>query len=141
VVDIVASQLLTSHGLRSLGPNEPGYKGQYGGGPRERDSAYHQGAVWGWLLGPFALAHYRVYQDAAMAQSFLEPLGRTIVSGGLGTLGEIYTGDPPFTSVGAIAQAWTVAEVARAWQILSGATAPINATLSGNLQSRRSAAL
>jgi predicted glycogen debranching enzyme len=141
VVDIVASQLLTSHGLRSLGPNEPGYKGQYGGGPRERDSAYHQGPVWGWLLGPFALAHYRVYQDAAMAQSFLEPLGRTIVSGGLGTLGEIYTGDAPFTSVGAIAQAWTVAEVVRAWQILSGATAPFNATPSGTLQSRRSAAL
>jgi glycogen debranching enzyme len=111
--------LLSSHGLRSLGPFEPGYKGVYRGGPRERDSAYHQGTVWGWLLGPFALAHYRVYQDAAQAQSFLEPLGCTISSGGLGTLGEIFDGDPPFAPAGCFAQAWTVAEIFRAWQTLA----------------------
>jgi predicted glycogen debranching enzyme len=140
VIDIVSSQLLTSHGLRSLGPNEPGYKGQYAGGPRERDSAYHQGAVWGWLLGPFALAHYRVYQDLATAQSFLEPLGRSVASAGLGTLGEIYTGDAPFSSVGAIAQAWTVAEVVRAWQFLSAAAAPSSATAAARLLSGRRAA-
>ena len=124
VVDTVARHLLTSHGLRSLGPTEPGYKGKYAGGVRERDSAYHQGTVWGWLLGPFALAHYRVYQDAALAQSFLEPLGETIYSGGLGTLGEIFAGDPPFPPAGCIAQAWTVAEVFRAWQFLSAEIAP-----------------
>jgi len=140
VVDIISAQLLTSHGLRSLGPDEPGYKGQYTGSPRERDSAYHQGPVWGWLLGPFALAHYRVYQDAAMAQSFLEPLGRSIASAGLGTLGEIYTGDAPFASVGAIAQAWTVAEVVRAWQFLSSAMAPTSDQAKNNLQSSRGAA-
>ena len=139
VVDVVGEQLLTSHGLRSLGPYEPGYKGQYGGGPRERDSAYHQGAVWGWLLGPFVLAHYRVYRDPALAQSFLEPLGRTISSGGLGTLGEIFTGDPPFAPAGAIAQAWTVAEVVRAWQTLSAAASPAEALDVGSLQSRRGA--
>jgi predicted glycogen debranching enzyme len=133
VVDTVSAQLLTSHGLRSLGPNEPGYKGQYSGSPRERDSAYHQGSVWGWLLGPFALAHYRVYQDPAMAQSFLEPLGRSVASAGLGTLGEIYSGDPPFSPGGAIAQAWTVAEVARAWQFLSAASGPLKATSAGKL--------
>jgi predicted glycogen debranching enzyme len=138
VVDIVAEQLLTSHGLRSLGPFEPGYKGEYGGSPRERDSAYHQGTAWGWLLGSFALAHYRVYKDAALAQSFLEPLGRTISSGGLGTLGEIFTGEAPFVPVGAIAQAWTVAEIFRAWQILSAAAAPADPT-KGQIQSRRGA--
>lgn len=124
VVDTVAHQLLTSHGLRSLAPFELAYKGKYGGGPRERDSAYHQGTVWGWLLGPFALAHYRVYQDAAMAQSFLEPLGKTIYGGSLGTLGEIFGGDAPFPAAGCVAQAWTVAEVFRAWQILSAEIAP-----------------
>jgi len=134
-VDIVAQQLLTSHGLRSLGPLELGYRGQYGGRPRERDSAYHQGTVWGWLLGPFALAHYRVYQDVAVAQSFLEPLGRTIYSGGLGTLGEIFSGDPPFPPAGCIAQAWTVAEIIRAWQLLSAATAPAKSTTAGKLPS------
>ena len=139
VVDTVADQLLTSHGLRSLGPYETGYKGQYTGGPRERDSAYHQGTVWGWLLGPFALAHYRVYRDARLAQSFLEPLGKTISSGGLGTLGEIFTGDAPFTPVGAIAQAWTVSEVVRAWQTLSAAAVPAEATARSPVQSRREA--
>lgn len=139
VVDIAAEQLLTSHGLRSLGPFEPGYKGEYEGGLRERDSAYHQGTVWGWLLGPFALAHYRVYRDAALAQSFLEPLGRTITTGGLGTLGEIFDGDAPFTPCGAIAQAWTVAEVVRAWQFLSAAEAPAGATAMGRYQSKRGA--
>ena len=140
VVDVVASRLLTSHGLRSLGPLEPGYKGQCAGGPRERDSAYHQGTVWGWLLGPFALAHYRVYQDAALAQSFLEPLGRTIVSGGLGSLSECFSGDAPFKSVGAIAQAWTVGEVVRAWQFLSAAKAPAKtSSTESRLQSSRGA--
>jgi predicted glycogen debranching enzyme len=139
VVDVVGEQLLTSHGLRSLGPYEPGYKGLYGGGVRERDSAYHQGAVWGWLLGPFALAHYRVYRDAALAQSFLEPLGRTISSGGLGTLGEIFAGDPPFAPVGAIAQAWTVAEVVRVWQTLSAAASPAETISAASVHSKRGA--
>ena len=124
IVDTVAQHLLTSHGLRSLAPNEPGYRGHYRGGPRERDSAYHQGTVWGWLLGPFALAHYRVHHDAAEAQSFLEPLGRTITSYGLGTLGEIFEGDPPFAPAGCIAQAWTVGELFAAWQTLSAAISP-----------------
>jgi predicted glycogen debranching enzyme len=115
VVDICAQQLLTSHGLRSLAPGEPGYLGHYGGGPRDRDAAYHQGTVWGWLLGSFVLAHLRVYNDRAAALRFLEPLGRQIYANGLGTLGEIFEGDAPFAPRGCIAQAWTVAEVLRAW--------------------------
>jgi predicted glycogen debranching enzyme len=119
VVDVCMTRLLTSHGLRSLAPGEPGYLGQYAGGPRERDAAYHQGTVWGWLLGPFALAHHRVYGDRQAALRFLEPLGKTIYSGGLGTLGEIFCGDEPFAPRGCIAQAWTVAELLCAWHALS----------------------
>jgi predicted glycogen debranching enzyme len=115
VVDVCARYLLTSHGLRSLAPGEPGYIGYYGGSPRDRDAAYHQGTVWGWLLGPFALAHYRVCRDREVALRFLEPLGRQIYASGLGTLSEIFDGDLPFTPRGCIAQAWTVAEVLRAW--------------------------
>ncbi len=119
VVDLCARRLLTSHGLRSLAPGDPRYAGHYdGGGPRERDAAYHQGTVWGWLLGPFVLAHLRVYNDPAAALHFLEPLGRQIQSYGLGTLGEIFDGDPPFTPRGCIAQAWTVGEILRAWDTL-----------------------
>lgn len=124
IVDAVGQHLLTSHGLRSLAPFEQGYKGEYARGPRERDSAYHQGTVWGWLLGPFALAHYHTYKDAEVARSFLEPLGRTIYSGGVGTISEIFEGDPPFMPAGCYAQAWSVAELIRAWEILSAAEGP-----------------
>jgi predicted glycogen debranching enzyme len=116
VVDVCARRLVTSYGLRSLAQSEPGYQGHYGGGIRERDGAYHQGTVWGWLLGPFVLAHLRVYADRAAAMSFLEPPGKQIHSPGLGTLSEIFDGEAPFTPRGCIAQAWTVAEVLRAWR-------------------------
>jgi predicted glycogen debranching enzyme len=121
VVEVCARSLLTSHGLRSLAPGEPGYTGHYGGGPRDRDAAYHQGTVWGWLVGPFALAHYRIYRDRQAALRFLEPLGRQIYSSGLGTLSEIFDGDAPFTPRGCIAQAWTVGEILRAWQAIANA--------------------
>src|SRR5260370_3108 len=120
VVDVCARHLLTSHALRSLAPGEAGYTGHYGGSPRDRDAAYHQGTVWGWLLGPFAIAHYRVYHNREAALRFLEPLGRQIYAAGLGTLSEIFDGDAPFTPRGCIAQAWTVAEVLRAWQEIVG---------------------
>jgi predicted glycogen debranching enzyme len=118
VVDVVAQHLVTSYGLRSLAASEPAYHGTYTGGPRERDSAYHQGTVWGWLLGPFALAHFRVYGDRRVAQSFLEPLGSTIHSAGLGSIGELFGGNAPFPPAGCLAQAWSVAEVFRAWEFL-----------------------
>ena len=119
VVDICRAELLTPVGLRSLGPNEPGYIAHYQGGPRERDAAYHQGTAWGWLLGPFALAHFRVYKDKSAARSFLDPQTEAINVYGLGSLGEIYDAEPPFMPRGCIAQAWTVAEFLRAWKFLS----------------------
>ena len=116
VVDSCARHLLTSHGLRSLAPGTPDYCGGCLGPQRERDAAYHQGTVWGWLMGPFVLAHLRVYDDPACARSFLEPLAHQVQTHGLGSLSEIFDGDAPFTPRGCIAQAWTVAEVLRAWQ-------------------------
>lgn len=119
VVDTCAQNLLTCHGLRSLASGEPGYQGHYLGDQRSRDAAYHQGTVWGWLLGPFALAHFRVYADRAAALRFLEPLGQQIRSYGLGTLAEIFDGDPPHRPRGCIAQAWTIGEILRAWTEIS----------------------
>ncbi|MEM6592447.1 MAG: amylo-alpha-1,6-glucosidase [Cyanobacteria bacterium P01_C01_bin.73] len=118
IVDVVAGQLLTSHGLRSLAPSDPNYVGTYGGDPLKRDGAYHQGTTWGWLLGPFVQAHYRVYGDSAIARSFLEPMADHLRAGCVGTLSEIFDGDAPMTPRGAFAQAWTVAEVLRAWQLV-----------------------
>ncbi len=117
VVDVCTRHLLTSCGLRSLGPSHANYQGHYGGGPRERDGAYHQGTVWGWLLGPFVLAHLRVYDDPIRAASFLEPFAYQVGSYGLGSAGEIFDGDAPFTPRGCIAQAWTVGELLRAWTV------------------------
>ncbi len=121
VVDLCAERLLTPYGLRSLAPGKPGYQGHYLGAPRERDAAYHQGTVWGWLLGTFVLAHFRVYRDRAAAIGFFEAIGSAIRMYGLGTLAEIFEGDPPFTPRGCIAQAWTVGEVLRAFTELARA--------------------
>jgi glycogen debranching enzyme len=115
VVDICARQLLTSFGLRSLVPGDPAYTGRYGGGSAERAAAYHQGTAWGWLLGPFALAHLRVYGDRQAARAFLAPMAHLLGDYGLGSIAEIFEGDAPFAPRGAIAQAWSVAETLRAW--------------------------
>jgi len=119
VVDACARHLLTPYGLRSLAPGHPQYRGHYGGDARARDGAYHQGTVWPWLLGPFALAHARVYGDAAAARAFCEPLAQRLEDYGVGSIAEIFDGDPPFAPGGCIAQAWSVAETLRAWHELA----------------------
>ena len=123
VVEACARHLLTSYGLRSLAPFEPGYVECYAGDSRSRDGCYHQGTVWGWLLGPFALAHHAVYGNAEAARAFLSPLADHLGDHGLGSIAEIFDGDAPFTPNGCIAQAWSVAETLRAWQTLGGRTA------------------
>ncbi len=122
VVDACARHLLTSFGLRSLAPDHPQYRGRYGGGPWERDAAYHQGTVWGWLLGPFALAHLRVYKDLETALAFLQPLAHHLCDYGVGSIAEIFDGDAPFAPRGCIAQAWSVSETLRAWMEIAGGT-------------------
>ena len=120
VVDVCARHLLTAHGLRSLSPDHPEYIGRYGGDRHSRDAAYHQGTTWGWLLGPFVSAHYRVHRDSAQARSFLLPMLQHLHSHGVGSLSEIFDGDPPFTPRACIAQAWSVAEVLRVWREIIG---------------------
>jgi glycogen debranching enzyme len=115
----VARHLLTPYGLRSLSPQHPDYQGIYGGNPCQRDGSYHQGTVWGWLMGPFVQAHLRVYQDPAQAQRYLSPLLHSLQTGCLGTLGEIFDGDAPFAARGAFAQAWTVAALLQIGAVVS----------------------
>ncbi len=118
VVEACARALLTSYGLRSLAPQDPAYRGQYLGDPWQRDAAYHQGTVWSWLLGPFARAHYRVYGDARLAQSFLAPIAQHLNGACLGSVSEIFDGDAPHIARGCFAQAWSVAEILRTWVYL-----------------------
>ena len=127
IVDTVSRHLLTSHGLRSkakplglsLSPQDHDYIGIYGGNSLQRDGAYHQGTTWGWLIGHFVQAHLRVYKNPELARSFIEPLAHHLQGGCVGTMGEIFDGDAPFVPRGAFAQAWTVAEVLRGWELVS----------------------
>lgn len=121
VVECVGRELLTWHGLRSLARGESGYRGQYVGGPVARDEAYHQGTVWGWLLGPYVIAHYRLHRDAAAARQLLAPMFGHLWTGGVGSLSEIFDGEEPFMPQGCPAQAWSVAETLRAWWVTQGA--------------------
>ncbi len=118
IVDICALKLLTSRGLRSLDADHPDYLGVYSGDRLKRDSAYHQGTVWGWLLGAFIEAHLKVYRDPILAESFLTPMIDHLRDSCIGNLSEIFDGNAPFTPRGAFAQAWTVAEVLRVWQVI-----------------------
>ncbi|KAA0570957.1 amylo-alpha-1,6-glucosidase [Azospirillum sp. Sh1] len=115
VVDECRRELLTSYGLRSLSPGHPDYRPGYRGGVLERDGGYHQGPVWGWLLGPYALAAFRVTGDAAAAQRLLAPIADHLTDAALGQVSEIFEGAPPHAPRGAPAQAWSVACVLEAW--------------------------
>jgi len=118
VVRVCGRELLTSYGLRSLAPRHAEFQPYYRGAVRERDGGYHQGPVWAWLLGHYAVAHYRVQGDAAAAQAWLEPIRDHLLDAGLGTVSEIFDGAPPHHPRGAPAQAWSVACVLDAWQRL-----------------------
>ncbi|MEM7333754.1 MAG: amylo-alpha-1,6-glucosidase [Chloroflexota bacterium] len=116
-LDACARHLLTAHGLRSLSPDDEAYIGHYQGDRYKRDEAYHQGTAWGWLIGPFVTAHLKVYSDKTLARTYLEPLMHHLKEHGLGSISEVFDGNPPFTPRGCIAQAWSVAELLRCWQL------------------------
>ncbi len=102
-------------GLRTLAPGDPHYRGRYEGGVVERDSAYHQGTVWPWLMGPFVTAYLRVHgaEGRAQAAAWVAGFREAMRVYGLGQLPEIADGDAPHTPRGCIAQAWSVGELLR----------------------------
>ncbi len=114
ILDLVTQNLLTSFGLRSLSPHDQHYTPLFRGDQHARDAAYHQGIVWGWLIGVYIDAYLKVYGDGAAARAMLEPFQAHLSQAGLGSISEVFEGDPPFRPVGCIAQAWSVAEVLRA---------------------------
>lgn len=117
VVDVVQKHLLTPFGLRSLAPGHPDYKPKYFGDLRSRDAAYHQGTVWGWLIGPFVDAWLRVHPgDRETARGFLSAFVEHLSEACVGSISEVFDAEAPFTPRACIAQAWSVAEVLRIWQ-------------------------
>jgi len=124
VVDTVERELLTPFGLRTLSPQDTRYKGIYTGPQCQRDQAYHQGTVWPYLLGGFITAYLKVNeyspQAKQKAEEFIEPLlGHLNEDGCIGQISEIFDGNLPHTPRGCIAQAWSVAELIRAFHTIN----------------------
>jgi len=116
VMQVVKDRLLTPVGLRSLAPGSPDYKSKYYGDLRSRDAAYHQGTVWGWLIGPYIDAYLKLFpeqrEDARkLLLGFLPHFNEQCI----GSISEVFDAEPPYTPRGCIAQAWSVAEVLRCW--------------------------
>jgi len=118
VVEKVEKELLTPVGLRTLNRSDGRYRATYEGDQYSRDSAYHQGTVWPWLLGPFVSAYVRVNGGTAQARGrardFLRGIEKHLTEAGLGQISEIFDGDVPHHPRGCFAQAWSVAEILRA---------------------------
>lgn len=119
ILDVVERELLTPYGLRTLSPRDPKYIGKHQGSPRQRDSAYHQGTVWPWLIGPYVTAlvsaNDRSEESRKRARQVLMPLLDHLDIYGINTIPEVLDGDEPYAPGGCISQAWSVAEVIRAW--------------------------
>jgi predicted glycogen debranching enzyme len=116
VMQVVRERLVTPVGLRSLAPGDRDYKAQYFGDLRTRDAAYHQGTVWGWLVGPFIDAWLKVYpDDIDGARRALDGFVPHLDQACIGSISEVFDAESPFTPRGCIAQAWSVAELLRAW--------------------------
>lgn len=119
VLAAVEAELLTPVGLRTLDQHHPSYHGVYNGDARQRDRAYHQGAVWPWLLGPYLTAHLKVHGNRAYARAVLDTFFAHLPEAGMGSISELFDGDAPHTPRGCIAQAWSVAEILRLTRDLS----------------------
>ncbi len=117
IVENVQRELLTPVGLRTLAPKSPAYRPRYEGDAYARDTAYHQGTVWPWLLGPFITAYLKVNErtpaSLATARGWTAAFGAHLRAAGLGQVSEIFDADQPHTPRGCIAQAWSVAELLR----------------------------
>ena len=139
VVSRVRQCLLTPYGLRTLAPSAPDYHSLYEGGPAERDGAYHQGTVWTWLLGAYGDALLRAaWDEAGAADALLQTLTplftRHLAEAGVGSISEIFDGDPPHRPDGCIAQAWSVAESLRLLRTLEQAAPDVYARWEAGLR-------
>ena len=121
IVERVEQDLLTPFGLRTLSKEDRDYIGRYLGDPRTRNLAYHNGTVWPWLIGSYVKAYLKVHKNSEESlenmRTLLKNFDTNLESkgGGIGTISEVFDGDDPYNSGGSIAQAWSVAEVLRAY--------------------------
>lgn len=116
----VTDALLTPMGLRTLSPRDPAYHNHFNGKREERDGAYHQGAVWPWLMGPYVDVHLRLHNDCLKLLPLLQPLVKLLWDDCVGSICEVAEPEAPFAPGGCFAQAWSVAELLRAWLAVAG---------------------
>jgi len=121
-VEVARAELLTPRGLRTLSPRDPDYRGHYEGDVRSRDGAYHQGTVWPWLSGFYVEAYLRAHGRGAASKrhvrEHLDDFAAHLDERSLGQVSEVFDGDAPHRAGGAWAQAWSVAELLRAWALV-----------------------
>ncbi|MFC4871252.1 amylo-alpha-1,6-glucosidase [Negadavirga shengliensis] len=115
VLEVIRLNLLTPRGLRTLAPSDPRYRGYYQGDQYERDNAYHQGTVWPWLMGHFAEGYLKLHgkEGKKIVDAMIHNFDGVMSQYGVGTVAEIYDGDPPHRPKGAISQAWSIGELLR----------------------------
>ena len=120
VLDVVTKELLTPKGIRSLSPKSEGYRPYYVGPQYERDLAYHQGTVWPWLLGAYLEAYLKVFgkSGAAFAERMLISMEEEMYNHCIGTIPELFDGNPPFVGRGAVSFAMNVAAILRIVDLL-----------------------
>ena len=123
VLNVVKRELLTQRGLRTLSPKNPDYKGIYKGDQKTRDNSYHQGTVWPWLLGAYAEAYLKVFGASGVdaIKDIYSDFEKEMNDNGIGTISEVYDGDPPHKAGGAISQAWSVSELLRIKSMIDNA--------------------
>lgn len=117
ILQVIERDLLTPRGLRTLSPFDPRYRGKYEGDSLSRDSAYHQGTVWPWLMGPYITAYVKTFGAGVgreIAAQWLGQFEQHLSEACLGQVSEIFDGDAPHAPRGCVAQAWSVAEILRA---------------------------
>ena len=121
IVSTLFKKLWAGYGLRTLATDDPRYRGKYSGSWADRDYAYHNGTVWAWFTGPFVTAFLKTKAFDTdwrrfASERFLAPLfNEQLTCAGIGTISEVFDGDPPHLPGGCISQAWSVAEPLRAY--------------------------
>lgn len=120
VLSLAKKDLLTTHGLRTLSPQNPHFKGTYEGNEVEREMAIHQGTVFPWLIGFFIEGYLKIHQKGGLSfvKKIMEGFEEEMTNQCIGTISEVYDGNPPHWGRGAVSQAWNIGEILRAYQII-----------------------
>ncbi|MDD4754778.1 MAG: amylo-alpha-1,6-glucosidase [Prolixibacteraceae bacterium] len=121
IINIATKKLLTKVGLRTLSPDHIRYEGNITGGPEQREAAIHQGAVWPWLIQFYIETYLKIYKQSGFeyARKLIQAFEEVLTEHCVGTLSEMYNGDPPHKAKGAFSQAWSVAAIVYAFNLVN----------------------